>query len=70
MSSQFGRQDFDAGNSLLSVTDSPYEFEAALGSLFRIHFPDDWTDDEIYAFNWSTLMNEPVRFQKLDYNSI
>lgn len=70
MSAQFGRQDFSAGNSALSITDSPYEFEAALGQLFRIHFPDDWTDDEVYDFNWSTLQHEPVRLARIDYNGI
>jgi len=70
MSAQFGREDFAAGNSPLSITDSPYEFEAALGSLFRIQFPNDWSDEEIYDFDWAVLQNQPVRFAKIDYNAI
>jgi hypothetical protein len=70
LSSQFGREDFSAGNSALTVTDSPYEFEAALGQLFRIHFPDDWSDDEVYDFDWATLQYEPVKFGRIDYNQI
>ncbi|MGB8901278.1 MAG: hypothetical protein WCC90_19495 [Methylocella sp.] len=36
----------------------------AIGSLFRISFPTDWKDDEMYDFNWSDLGKKPDRFEK------
>lgn len=71
LSSQFGTQDFAPGNTLLGVsTDSYYSTEPALGGFFHIEFPDDWSDEEKYSFDWSELKKQPERFQKIDYDNI
>ncbi len=71
LSSQFGTQDFDPGSTLLSVSvDSYYSTEPGLGGFFHIEFPDDWTDDEKYDFNWTDLKKQVDRFQRIDYDNI
>ncbi len=71
ISSQFRNQDFSAGSTLLALSGSEYHpLEAATGSLFRIKYPDDWGDDELYDFNWEMLRTQKNRFQKFDYDAV
>jgi len=42
----------------------------ALGDFFRIEFPNDWSEEEKYNFDWAELRKEPDRFQKIDYDKI
>ena len=68
VSSQFLKQDFSAGSSLLSASGLDYyPMEPSIGSLFRIKYPDDWTDNEKYDFDWATLKTQSIRFEKIDY---
>lgn len=71
LSSQFRTQDFSAGPDMISAKSPDYhELEPAIGSLFRIRFPDDWPDEEQYDFDWLKLREEDIRFGKIDYDSI
>lgn len=71
LSSQFGTQDFSPGSDLMEVnTDSYYSTEPALGGFFHIEFPNDWSEEEKYDFNWSDLKKQSDRFEKIDYDSI
>jgi len=71
LSSQFGTQDFSPGDMVLSAGDYEYhDMEAAMGSLFRIKFPNDWPDAELYDFDWSVLQKQQDRFAKFDYDNI
>ncbi len=71
ISSQFRDRDFSAGPDLLSLSGRGFhEMEASTGSLFRIKYPYDWGDDEIYEFNWGALQNQTDRFGKIDFDAI
>jgi hypothetical protein len=71
LSSQFGSEEFSPGPSLMEVrTDSYYSTSPALGGFFHIEFPNDWTDEEKYDFDWMTLKTQPDRFNKIDYDRI
>lgn len=71
LSSQFETQDFSAGSDLLSVGGYDYhEFEPAIGSMFRIKFPDTWGEDELYDFDWQKLKDQEDRFQKFNYDEL
>jgi hypothetical protein len=71
LSSQFGTEDFSPGSTTLSVNvDSYYSTEPALGGFFHIDFPDDWSEEEKYDFDWAELKKEKDRFQKIDYDKI
>lgn len=71
ISAQFKGEDFSAGSDSLGIAGHDYHpFAPATGSLFRIKYPDDWSEAELYDFNWSTLRNEPDRFEKIDYDAI
>ena len=41
-----------------------------LGNYFVIEYPNNWSEEEMYDFDWSELKNEPERFDKIDYNAI
>jgi hypothetical protein len=71
LSSQFGTQDFSPGSTLVSVdVDRYYSTEPGLGGFFHIDFPNDWTDEEKYDFDWSVLKSEENRFKKINYDEI
>ena len=71
LSSQFRTEDFFPGQSLVGVESNSYfETEPAIGGFFHIEFPSDWTDEEIYDFDWSVLRKEKSKFEKIDFNKI
>ena len=71
ISSQFRDRDFTAGPQALAISGYDYhEMEASTGSLFRIKYPDDWGDAELYEFDWTVLKNQKDRFGKIDFDAI
>jgi hypothetical protein len=71
ISSQFRNQDFSAGPTTVSVSGYDYHpMDASIGSLFRIRYPNDWTDAELYEFDWTLLKNQKDRFEKINYDEI
>ena len=71
ISSQFRGEDFTAGGTGLAVDEDHYHpMEPSLGSLFRIKYPDDWTDAELYDFDWRVLKVQNDRFEKINFDVI
>ncbi len=76
LSAQFKQENFSPDDDTLSMGAINYHdqfylgFESAIGGHFRIKFPDDWTDEEKYDFDWSELEKQLDRFQKINYNLI
>ena len=48
----------------------PLPIETATGSLFRIKYPDDWLEEELYDFDWMVLKNQKDRFEKINFDAI
>lgn len=65
LSSQFRTESFSPGNASLSLGGN-----FGLGGFLKIEFPNNWSEDEMYEFDWSQLCKETKRFQKIDYNNI
>jgi hypothetical protein len=71
LSSQFGTQDFSPKTEAFELSGGGYySGESAIGDFFRIEFPSDWVDDELYDFDWCNLREQADRFNKIDYNLI
>lgn len=71
ITSQFGGVSFTAGGISLAIGGDDYHpMDASTGSLFRIKYPNDWTDAEKYDFDWSVLKTQTDRFDKIDYDAI
>jgi len=71
LSAQFGSNEFGAGAVGLGISGEDYHpLEPAIGSLFRVGYPTDWGDAELYDFDWSVLKTQTDRFQKIDYDAI
>ena len=71
ISSQFRNRDFSAGSSSIALSGYDYHpMEASIGSLFRIRYPEDWADAELYEFDWTVLKNQKDRFEKIDFDAI
>lgn len=69
LSSQFGTESFSTGSRSLGITvDSYFSGEFGIGGFLMIEFPNNWTSDEMYDFNWSALKEQEHRFEKIDYN--
>ncbi|MFT3891016.1 MAG: hypothetical protein QM730_05230 [Anaerolineales bacterium] len=70
LSAQFYREDFSPGSSLLALQGPNDGMESGIGDYFRVKFPDDWSEDLRYDFNWQELEDEPDPFQTIDYSQI
>jgi hypothetical protein len=71
LSSQFKDNSFSPGGMSLGVkTDSYYEGDFGLGEFFIVEYPKNWSEEEMYDFNWSNLKKDSNRFQKIDYDEI
>jgi hypothetical protein len=70
ISSQFRDRDFSAGPTFFSTEQGYYPMEDSIGFLFRIKYPEDWVDAELYDFDWSALKTRKDRFEKIDFNAI
>jgi hypothetical protein len=70
ITSQFRNQSFSAGSTGLAIGHDYHPMEAATGGLFRIRYPSDWADDEMYEFDWSALSGQANRFGKIDFDAI
>lgn len=71
LSSQFQNESFAPGTTSLGVADEGfYEGEFGLGDFFIVKYPNNWSENEIYDFDWSELKKDPNRFQQLNYNDI
>ena len=67
--SQFRGEDFSPSDMGLSAGGYDfYDMESSTGGVFRIKEPSNWTEEELYDFDWNELKDEEVRFQKYDYN--
>ncbi len=70
ITAQFKNVEFDASPEYWIGSGTDHPFGSSIGHLFRLKVPDDWADDELYDFDWSELKEKPIRFQKIDYDSI
>ena len=70
VSAQFKQEDFSAGPNHLIFTTDKTGPQHGIGSLFRIKFPDDWDDAELYEFDWELIRTDANRFQNFDYASV
>ncbi len=72
LSAQFKQEDFSSGPDGIIVggAEENNDMEHAIGGLFRIRFPDDWAEGDLYDFNWGDLVDEPEKFEKFDYNAV
>ena len=71
ISSQFRSEDFSAAADTISMPGYAYHsMEPSTGSLFRIQYPDDWDETEVYEFDWMQIKHRPDRFGKIDFDAI
>lgn len=71
LTAQFKDEDFSAAATGLTVDGySVHDMEPATGSLFRINYPSDWSDAEMYEFDWTELSRQADRFQQIDFDQV
>jgi hypothetical protein len=70
VTAQFKTVTFSAGPSRLIAETGSDSHEHSIGEVFRIKYPDDWADHEMYDFDWSTLRTQAHRFDKINYDAI
>lgn len=74
VSAQFRGEEFGAGGRVIAASGLDYHpMEPAIGNLFRIEYPTDWPDNDIYEFNWIDLKNRSApseKFDKFDYDAV
>lgn len=69
LSSQFYTESFEPG--LISVGYAPENCEeTGIGDYLIINFPNNWTDEEKYNFDWTVLKEERNRFHKINYDEL
>jgi len=73
ISSQFWIYEFYKNQPEHIISDDSYEvddFNETTGDYFRIKYPQKWTKEDLYDFDWSKLKKVSDPFQEYDYNSI
>lgn len=70
LSSQFNRESFSPGLTLLSCSSDGgyYPDNFGIGDYLLIEFPDNWEENEKYDFDWGILNESQDKFQKIDYD--
>jgi hypothetical protein len=69
LSAQFRTESFSPGSIGIGAgAIGYYKGEFGIGGFLMVSFPENWSDEEIYDFNWSALAKEDTRFQKIDYD--
>ncbi len=69
LSSQFRLDSFEPGPDYYET--SGYNYYGGgfgIGKYLIVDFPDNWTDDEKYEFDWMQLEVNDERFNKINYN--
>lgn len=73
LTSQFNTHSYEPGSTLLSL-DSKDDFypdgEFGIGDYLFVKFPNDWSEEEKYDFDWSVLKNEKVKYQLFNYDEL
>ena len=71
LTAQFNTEDYSGSPDVLELGGSSvHKWQLALGGLFRIEHPKNWTDDQLYDFDWNDLKDLPDPFQKFDYDNV
>ena len=71
LSAQFRDRDFMPGDDLISAgSERPRRGDPAIGGYFCVEYPNDWSIDEKYDFDWASLKTQDVRFQKYNYDAL
>lgn len=65
LASQFHLDDF--GQNFIYAGGPGDGFQYAIGGYFLIRFPNDWSAEQRYSFNWQQLRNDPSPIQTLQY---
>jgi hypothetical protein len=69
LSSQFYTESFSTGENSLALSGYDYyEGTFGIGNFFIVNFPKNWSEDEMYDFNWSELCKEKNKFEKINYD--
>lgn len=73
LSAQFRDESYEPG--LISFggngCDTYYgDVEYAIGEYLIMEYPDDWSDEELYNFEWDQVKNESDKFRKFNYDAI
>jgi len=73
LSSQFKDETFSTSEKVLSLgTNLSYQhhpdWKKAIGSIFKIRYPESWNEEELYDFNWKDLNSTDSPVAEFDYN--
>jgi|WetSurSiteA1Bulk_404760.scaffolds.fasta_scaffold24662_3 hypothetical protein len=67
LSAQFWTEDFSPARRGLGIRGKGDGMESAIGSYFRVKFPNYLPKSERYDFNWQSLESDPNPFQSYPY---
>lgn len=66
IASQFYTYDFSP-TQYVTLEGVENGYESSIGNYLMIKFPEDWTRDEQYDFNWESLKDDEDPFDKYPY---
>ncbi|NQT60367.1 MAG: hypothetical protein HQ557_15415 [Bacteroidetes bacterium] len=69
LASQFYNSNFAAAHVGFAIGGVSFSdgLNSAIGTPFRVKFPDDWTEEEKYEFKWELIKDDPEPFSRLDF---
>ena len=70
LSSQFYTIEFTASDWTRGVESPAKDMLSGIGDYLWIKFPEDWSPEERYAFDWHSIEQEPNPFRSFDYSAV
>jgi hypothetical protein len=75
LSAQFMDENYSPNSKSMGIGGSySYDYdpkmETAIGDYFRIQFPEDWKDEELYGFNWEEISSLEEPIDSIDFEKI
>jgi len=70
LASQFWTEDYSPESDLVALGNSSDDMETAIGGYFRVKFPDDWSEEEMYDFTIGDIEKSKFTIECYDYNSL
>jgi hypothetical protein len=75
LSAQFHDEDYSPTPKSLSIGegysyDTDDGMESAIGNFFRVKYPENWSEEERYDFDWNELKELENPFAQYDYDAV
>jgi hypothetical protein len=75
LSAQFMNESYSPNSKFIGLSgnysyDYDPKMETAIGGYFRVQYPEDWKDEDLYGFKWQEISSLEEPIDKIDFDDI